>query len=177
MSQERPEPPLGADSPEELKEITHLEVEKLRLLDAATPAIQTPRPVLAATPSPLAEQSADSAPGSTALAPPVHSGSSYLSEKIPDPKEFDGSRSDLCQFTQQIYGKMTANADRFLTVTARLTYVTGRLTGKAYELILLKTRYRVLDFLDYPEMLAYLENAFGDPDRIQNAQNKLYQLK
>ncbi|CAJ2506653.1 Uu.00g078390.m01.CDS01 [Anthostomella pinea] len=72
---------------------------------------------------------------------------------------------------------MTANADQFLTVTARLTYVAGRLTGKAYELILPKTRYGVPDFLDYPEMLAYLENAFGDPDRIQNAQNKLYQLK
>ncbi|CAJ2504462.1 Uu.00g118560.m01.CDS01 [Anthostomella pinea] len=72
---------------------------------------------------------------------------------------------------------MTTNADRFPTVTARLTYVAGRLTRKAYELILPKTRYRVPDFLDYPEMLAYLENAFGDPDRIQNAQNKLYQLK
>ncbi|CAJ2507924.1 Uu.00g091100.m01.CDS01 [Anthostomella pinea] len=72
---------------------------------------------------------------------------------------------------------MTTNADRFLTVTAWLTYVAGRLTRKAYELILPKTRYGVPDFLDYPEMLAYLENAFGDPDRIQNTQNKLYQLK
>ncbi|CAJ2512477.1 Uu.00g054920.m01.CDS01 [Anthostomella pinea] len=199
MSQERPEPPSGADSPEELvahvtnnpsdwllylchingyvKEITYLEVKKLRLLDAATPAIQTPRPVSAATPSPPAEQPADSVPGSTVLALPVHSGSSHLSEKILDLKEFDGSRSDLRRFTQQIYGKITANADRFPTVTARLTYVAGRLTGKAYELILPKTRYGVPNFLDYLEMLAYLENAFGDPDRIQNAQNKLYQLK
>lgn len=57
---------------------------------------------------------------------------------------------------------MTANTDRFPTATARLTYVAGRLTGKAYELILPKTRFGVPEFLDYPEMLTYLENAFGE---------------
>jgi hypothetical protein len=49
-----------------------------------------------------------------------------------------------------------------------LTYVAGRLTGKTYELILPKIRFGVPEFLDYLEMLAYLENAFGDPDRVQN---------
>jgi hypothetical protein len=159
------------------RQITQLEVDKLRLLDAATPAVQTPRSALANVPSPPAEQPADPAPRPTTLTPPVYSGSSYFSEKIPDPKEYDGSRNDLRRFTQQIYGKMKANADRFPTATARLTYVAGRLTGKAYELILPKTYYGVPDFPDYPEMLTYLEDAFGDPDRIQNAQNKLYQLK
>jgi hypothetical protein len=159
------------------KQIIQLEAEKLRLIDAATPAVQTPRTAPVDVPSPSAEQPADPTPRPTTLAPPVHSGSSSLSEKIPDPKEFDGSRNDLRRFTQQIYGKMKANADRFPTATARLTYVAGRLTGKAYELILPKTSYGVPDFLDYPQMLAYLEDAFGDPDRVQNAQNKLYQLK
>jgi cell division septation protein DedD len=159
------------------KEIAQLEVEKARLLDAAIPAVQIPRSAPADTPNTPAEQPADSAPRPTALAPSIHSGSSHLSEKIPNPNEFDGSRNDLRRFTQQIYGKMTANADRFPTAIARLTYVAGRLTGKAYELILPKTRFGVPEFLDYPEMLAYLENAFGDPDRVQNAQNKLYQLK
>jgi hypothetical protein len=32
-------------------------------------------------------------------------------------------------------------------------------------------------FVDYPDLLEYLEEAFGDPDRIQNSRNKLYQLK
>jgi hypothetical protein len=64
---------------------------------------------------------------------------------------------------------MTANADRFPTVIARLTYVAGRLTGKVYKLILPKTRFGVPEFLDYSEMLAYLENAFENPDRVQNA--------
>jgi hypothetical protein len=47
-----------------------------------------------------------------------------------------------------------------------LIYVAGRLTGKAYELILPKIRFGVPEFLNYPKMLAYLENAFKDPDRV-----------
>lgn len=99
------------------------------------------------------------------------------SEKLPDPDKFDGTRHDLRRFLQQIYAKMTSNADRFPTATSRLTYVAGRLTGKAYNLILPRTIFGIPQFADYPELLAYLENAFGDPDRIQNAQNLLYRLK
>jgi hypothetical protein len=51
-------------------------------------------------------------------------------------KKFDGFRNNLRRFIQQIYGKIIANADRFPTAITRLTYVAGRLTGKAYELIL-----------------------------------------
>jgi hypothetical protein len=148
------------------KEIAQLEVEKARLLDAAIPAVQIPRFAPADTPNTSAEQPADSASRPIALASSIHFGSFYLSEKIPNPNEFDGSRNDFRRFTQQIYGKMTANADRFPTAIARLTYVAGRLTGKAYELILPKTSFGVPEFLNYPEMLAYLENAFGNPDRV-----------
>jgi hypothetical protein len=159
------------------KKIIQLEVEKTQLLAAATPAVYTPPTESVPEPKPAAEQPADAAPRPTTLAPAARSDSSHLSEKLPDPKEFDGTRNDLRRFTQQIYGKMKANADRFPTATARLTYIAGRLTGKAYDLILPKTVYGVPEFVDYPEMLKYLEDAFGDPDRVQNAQNKLYQLK
>ncbi|KAL2276408.1 hypothetical protein FJTKL_00922 [Diaporthe vaccinii] len=60
---------------------------------------------------------------------------------------------------------------------ARSTYVARRLTKEAYELILPKTLYGVPQFVDYPDLLKYLEEAFGDPDRIQNSRNKLYQLR
>ena len=72
---------------------------------------------------------------------------------------------------------MNANADRFPLATSRMTYVAGRLTGKAYALMLPKIKYGIPQFVDYPEMLEYLERAFGDPDRTQNAQNKLFQLR
>jgi hypothetical protein len=72
---------------------------------------------------------------------------------------------------------MTANANQFSNATARLTYIAGRLTGRAYEPILPKTIYGIPQVINYPEMLEYLEKAFGDPDRVQNAQNKLFSLK
>jgi hypothetical protein len=40
-----------------------------------------------------------------------------------------------------------------------------------------KIRYGIPQFVDYPQMLKYLEQAFGDLDRTQNAQNKLFNLK
>lgn len=153
---------------------TQLEIEKARLLDAATPAVRTPPTEPAACP---ADATVATAPRASTPTPVTNTGSAHLSEKLPDPKEFDGTRGDLRRFTQQVYAKMTANADRFPTATARLTYVAGRLTGKAYELVLPKTCYGIPQFVDYPALLEYLERAFGDPDRVQNAQNKLYSLR
>jgi hypothetical protein len=72
---------------------------------------------------------------------------------------------------------MKANADRFPTVTSRLTYVAGRLTGRAYELILPKITDGLPQFPDYPDILAYLEKAFGDPNRVTNARNDLFRLR
>jgi hypothetical protein len=151
------------------KKIAQLKIEKARLLDAAIPAVQIPRFAPADTPNTPAEQPANLAWRPIALAFSIHSGFFYFNKKIPNLNEFDGFRNDFRRFTQQIYGKMTANADRFPTAIARLTYVAERLTGKIYELILPKTRFEVPEFLDYSEMLAYLENAFENPDRVQNA--------
>lgn len=126
-----------------------------------SPAEVIPAPHLGTTPPPAAESAS----------------SARLSEKLPDPDKFEGNRSDLRRFLQQIHAKMNANADRFPTATSRLTYVAGRLAGKAYELILPCTIFGVPQFDDYPKLLAYLEDAFGDPDRVQNAQNDLYRLR
>jgi hypothetical protein len=87
-------------------------------------------------------------------------------KKIPNPKEFDDFRNNLRRFTQQIYGKITTNANQFSTAIARLIYVIGRLTGKPYELILPKIRFGISEFLNYPEMFAFLENAFKNLDRV-----------
>lgn len=129
------------------------------------------------TQTPLAGETTAPHLGTTPPPPAEPTSSTRLSERQPDPEKFDGSRSDLRRFTQQTYAKMTANADRYPTATSRLTYVAGRLTGKAYDLILPKTVFGVPGFTDYPQMLNYLENAFGDPDRVQNAQNRLYRLR
>jgi hypothetical protein len=160
---------------EALEENNRLTRENERALSIASLAVPTPvsppaSACLVKTPVDLAEKT-------PARTPPITSEYSRTSERLPDPKEFNGTRSDLRRFTQQIYAKMTANADRFPTAQSRLAYVSGRLADRAYELVLPKTQYGISQFIDYPEMLQYLENAFGDPDRIQNAQNALYRLK
>jgi len=164
---------LAADQ----KQITELEIEKRHLAAAASPAVQISREAPSPPPRATAKARTDDPTRPLALVTPPSSGTASLSEKIPDPKEFDGTRSDLRRFVQQIYGKMNANADRFPQATNRMTYVAGRLTGSAYALMLPKIRYGIPQFVDYPQMLEYLERAFGDPDRAQNAQNKLFQLR
>ncbi len=118
------------------EKIGRLEVEKAQLLAAATPVVHTPPTDPPLATNPPAEPLADTAPGTPTPAPAPRTGSTFISEKLPDPEKFDGSRADLRRFTQQIY----AQDDRPTQTDSqplprRLTYVAGRLTGKAYELI------------------------------------------
>jgi hypothetical protein len=120
--------------------IARLEVEKAYLLATAMPVIYTPStdptPALKAP----TEPPVDTTPGTPIPAPTLYTGST-LSEKLLDLEKFDGSRADLRRFTQQIYVKIKANDNRLPTATSRLTYIAGRLTRKAYELILLRISY------------------------------------
>jgi len=155
-------------------QLIRTQVEKERAIDAAQSAVLPARPVASGLAAePLLGHAERETP--TLATPP--SESSRPSEKLPDPEVFKGQRSDLRRFVQQICGKMTANADRFPTAQSRLIYVAGRLKDDAYNLILPKTLYGVPQFVDYQQLLEYLEQAFGDPDRVQNAQNRLYNLK
>lgn len=156
------------------KTISRLEVEKDRLATAAAPAVLTP---VAPPPAATAEAVADDPSRSAEVLTPPRSSTASLSERLPDPKEFDGTRSDLRRFVQQVYAKLETNRDRFPLAQQRLSYVAGRLSGKAYNHVLPKIKYGIPQFLDYPQMLEYLEQAFGDPDRTQNAQNKLFMWK
>jgi hypothetical protein len=155
-------------------QLVRAHVDKERAIDAAQPAVLSACPAPAI---PTAEPLVDLAERATPAFATPPSESSRPSEKLPDPDAFKGQRSDLRRFVQQICGKMTANADRFPTAQSRLIYVAGRLKDDAYNLILPKTLYGVPQFVDYPQLLEYLEQAFGDPDRVQNAQNRLYTLK
>ena len=148
-------------------------IERDKALATAQPMVRLPTPDTS-----LPAECTAGASMRTASPPASESATSTrLSERLPDPDKFDGNRRDLRRFTQQVYGKMSTNSDRFPTASNRLTYVGGRLTGKAYDLILPKIVKGVPQFGDYPQMLEYLEKAFGDPDLAQNAQNRLYNLK
>lgn len=84
--------------------------------------------------------------------------------------------TDLNRFVSQVYQKLTANRDRFRTPQERMTYVTSRLSGTAYGQVAPHISLGNYDFTDFEEILRLLETAFGDPDRVQNAQNELFRL-
>ena len=101
----------------------------------------------------------------------------HLSERLPDPAKFEGDRKDLQRFLNQIEEKMAVNRDRFPTPQARIAYVNGRLGPTPYALVIphiSKTKYRVGD---YNEILEMMERAYGDPNRISNARDALYNLR
>jgi len=157
------------------RRILDLEKEKEKALLATIPTVITPDS--SPEPGQSTKIRVDVTEGETPLITTTPTASSKISERLPDPEKFDGNRKDLRRFTQQIYSKLAANSDRFTSANSRLAYVASRLSGFAYELILPKVKFGIYQFVDYPQMLEYLEKAFGDPDRIKNAQNDLFRLR
>lgn len=103
--------------------------------------------------------------------------STRLSEKLPDPDKFTGMRSDLRRFAAQIRQKLTTNRDRFPDPQSRMSYVTGRLAGTPYAQVLPYIVDGKCKLPDYEAVLSILENAYGDPNRVRNAQNALCLLR
>lgn len=151
------------------------EAEKLNALAAAAPVVGTPETI------PLPDEPAENAPAhaTRASTTPATAPSEppRLSERIPDPDKFLGDSKDLNRFVSQVYQKLTVNRDRFRTPQERMTYVTSRLSGNAYAQIAPHITLGNHDFVDFEEILRLLETAFGDPDRVQNAQNELFRLR
>jgi hypothetical protein len=152
------------------------EIELDQALQKATQAVNTSAtpPTSISTP---AEITQDTLPRATAFIAPEPSETSRLSEKLPDTDKFSGDGKDLNRFTTQIYQKLTINRDRFRTPEERMAYVTSRLTGLAYAQVAPRIRFGKHQFSDFEDILNLMEEAFGDPDRVQNAQNALYRLR
>lgn len=151
------------------------EAEKLNALAAAAPLVGTPET------TPLPDEPAENAPAHATRASTTPAAAPRephrLSERIPDPDKFLGDSKDLNRFVSQVYQKLTVNRDRFRTPQERMTYVTSRLSGTAYAQIAPHITLGNHDFTDFEEILRLLETAFGDPDRVQNAQNELFRLR
>ena len=116
------------------RRLIEAEVAKEKALAIAQPAVYTPPS--AAPLETVIKNSADPAPGKTTPSATAPSESTRQSEKVPDPKEFTGQRSDLRRFVSQIHEKMIVNQDRFPTPLSRMSYVNSRLSGTPYSQIL-----------------------------------------
>ncbi|QSZ32178.1 hypothetical protein DSL72_001749 [Monilinia vaccinii-corymbosi] len=145
------------------------------LTPLSTPAsslVISPSPVNPATPTESAKTVsffAASAPAPVKL---------QLSEKLPDPAPFDGTKSDLDRFVSQIQNKMFANSDRFTTAHSRLSYVTGRLTGAAAAQIRPYNRKgQFVTLKDYDDLLNILERAYGNVNKKAEARKQLMTLR
>ena len=149
--------------------------EKDRAVALATPAVNTPQSP--GSPEPQAEKPAGTTTRTPAPAATAPSESSRASERLPDPDKFNGDRKDLRRFVSQIHEKLTVNRDRFPSSQSRCSYVTSRLSGQPYAQILPYIHRGVCQLNDYEDILDILDRAFGDPNRVNNARNELFQLR
>ncbi|VTO86832.1 unnamed protein product [Fusarium graminearum] len=160
---------------EKNEEIFEARLAERRALDATRPTVPTTRE------TPETGTQAElrvAAPMGTTPPPSSRSAeSASLTERLPDPDKFEGNRNDLRRFVSQIHLKLKANHDRFPTALARMSYVTGRLSGRAYAQVLPHIKLGECQLPDYPDIIDLLERAFGDPNRINNARAELFRLR
>lgn len=72
---------------------------------------------------------------------------------------------------------MLVNRDRYLMAQSRMAYVTSRLRGLLYQQVQPCIVKGVCRLSDYPAILALLDRAFDDPNRVNNARTELFCLK
>lgn len=72
---------------------------------------------------------------------------------------------------------MNVNHDHYPTPQSRMTYVTNRLRGAPYAQVLPYIKKGICQLKDYEEILQILDRAFGDPNCVNNACNKLFCLR
>ncbi|KAI7137118.1 hypothetical protein KC316_g16709, partial [Hortaea werneckii] len=157
------------------EEIVQTRIEKEKAVLLAQPTVQTPTITLPA--ERRAEAAADPAPRAPSPAPTAPSETTRQSEKLPDPEKFNGERKDLRRFVSQVHEKMFINRDRFPTPQSRMSYVSSRLTGTPYAQVLPHIKNGVCQLEDYQQVLQILDNAYGDPNRINNARSDLFRYR
>lgn len=93
--------------------------------------------------------------------------------KIPDPDKFSGEKDKLREFTMQLQLKTQTIQDE----QDRLRYAISRLSGPALSQVAPFIRPNNINLIDITALLRILESAFGDPDRIATAEQKIDNLK
>lgn len=156
------------------KDILRAEIEKKACL-LAQPAEQTPR----TTPpiEPRAEPIADPVPRTSPPAPATSSVPTRESEKLPDPAKFSSDRTGTGRFVEHIHGKMTVSRDCFPTQQSRMAYVSSRLEGQAYELVLPYLSRGLGQLPVYEDIVRLLERASGNADQAPQARNQRFAVR
>lgn len=97
-------------------------------------------------------------------------------QRMSDPALFDGTREKLRPFLTTLHLKL-CEPGSFPNEQAKLRYTVGRLEGAALDQVTQYMRTDTIDLPDIGSLVATLEAAFGDPDRIGTAERKIRQLR
>jgi hypothetical protein len=97
--------------------------------------------------------------------------------KIPDPVQFDGSRSALRPFVAQLQVKLAGNASRFPNAQSRLAYAFSLLKGQAFDQLYPHLTPTGINLPDVADLIRILNLAFEDPDRVGTAERELRKLR
>ncbi|MFX3648704.1 MAG: hypothetical protein ACE3JU_15345 [Paenibacillus sp.] len=89
--------------------------------------------------------------------------------KIQTPERFDGTHSKLRPFVTQLRLKVCTIGDE----QAKLRLAVNRLTGKALDQVTLYVKDDRITLKDISELITLLDNAFGNPNRVADAEAKL----
>ena len=114
----------------------------------------------------LAAQSA-----AAASAPGLPSSAAYT-EKFEKIELYLGSRDELRTFLT----KLRTRCSTILDVQAKLRYVFNVLSDPTAAQILPYVRDDQIELADLPALIAILKNAFGNPNRVRDAENKLFTI-
>jgi hypothetical protein len=90
-------------------------------------------------------------------------------QKIPDPEKYGGDRNKLRSFLVQLRLK----AATFPTVPEKLRFAVNCLKDDALDQVSPYVKDDTVDLPDLAALIQILENAFGNPNRVQDAERKL----
>jgi len=98
-------------------------------------------------------------------------------ESIPDPIPFDGTRTALRPFLNQLRNKIQGNATKFPDAQHEMRYAFGFLKGAAYDVMEPHMQDHGMAFQTLAEFAHVLRTAFGDPDELHTARREIDTLQ
>src|SRR4051812_5094338 len=102
---------------------------------------------------------------------PVPSGTSNV-EKFEKIELYSGNRDELRTFVAKLRTRCAAITD----TQAKLRYAFNALSGPAAAQILPYVKDDKVDLVDLAALINILENAFGNPNRVRDAENRLFTI-
>ena len=107
------------------------------------------------------------------VAAPIDNNNGKECERTPIPEKFDGSRSKLLNFITQLRLKVASYSND----QAKLRLAVNCLIGDAMDQIRPYVKDERVDVANLAALIEILETAFGNPNRVEEAESKLSSIQ